>query len=205
MRGIRALQDVGLVGEVGISNGSVGRWRAAERALGNRVLSNQVGYSLITRRAERELLPFAELHGRVVIAHRPLELGLLAGNYHRANRPANRVRATALLFLPENLQRVSRLIAVLREVAAAHSATPAQVALAWVIRHPAVAAIPGVSSLEQLESNAAAADIDLADDEYRALQAASAQFCPTPGPAPRSRRILALFGHLWVYLWVTGR
>ena len=68
-------------------------------------------------------------------------------------------------------------------------------ALAWVIRHPAVAAIPGASSVEQLESNVAAADIDLADDEYRALQAASARFHPVPGPGFLSRQACAILGH----------
>ncbi len=192
MHGIRALQEAGVVGEVGVSNASLERWRTAERALGRRVLSNQVGYSLVTRSAERELLPFAESHGRVVIAYRPLELGLLAGRYHRAHRPANPVRAGCPLFLPQNLERARGLIASLREVADAHAATLAQVALAWVIRHPAVAAIPGASSVEQLENNVAATEIDLADDEYRALQAASSRFHPDPGPGFLSRQLRAI-------------
>ena len=195
LRGISALRQAGLVREVGVSNASLDRWRTAEQTLGSRVLSNQVGYSLITRSAERDVLPFAEKHGRIVIAYRPLELGLLSGEYHHANRPANQVRATSPLFLPQNLERVRGLIAALREVADAHSATPAQVALAWVIRHPAVAAIPGASSVEQLESNVAAADIDLADDEYRALQLASSRFRPDPGPGFISRQIHTLSGH----------
>ena len=58
-----------------------------------------------------------------------------------------------------------------------------------------MAAIPGASSVEQLESNVAAADIELTDEEYHALQAASAQFHPVPGPGLMSRRIRALFGH----------
>ena len=82
----------------------------------------------------------------MVIAYRLLELGLLSGKYHHANRPTNLVRATSPLFLPQNLERVRGVIAALREVADAHSVTPAQVALAWVIRHPVVAAIPGASS-----------------------------------------------------------
>ncbi len=94
MHGIRALQQAGMVGEVGVSNASLERWRAAEQALGGRVLSNQVGYSLISRSPERDLLPFAKSHGHVVIAYRPLELGLLAGTYDRANRPLNPIRAT---------------------------------------------------------------------------------------------------------------
>jgi aryl-alcohol dehydrogenase-like predicted oxidoreductase len=183
MRGMSALQRVGLVGEVGVSNYPLARWQAAERALGGRVLSNQVRYSLADRAPEKNLLPFAAEAGRVVIAYSPLAQGLLSGRYDRANRPANRVRAGNPLFLPENLDRAGELIGVLREVADAHRAAPAQIALAWVIRHPAVTAIPGASSVEQLESNVAAAEIELSDSEYAALSAASDRFRPVTGRA----------------------
>jgi len=183
MRGMRALQRVGLVGEVGVSNYSLDRWRAAEQALGSRVLSNQVRYSLVDRSPEQYLLPFAEMTGHLVIAYSPLAQGLLSGKYDRDHRPANRIRASSPMFLPENLDRAGDLIATLREVADAHAATPAQIALAWVIRHPAVAAIPGASSVGQLESNVAAADIDLTEDEYQALHAAAVRFRPVTGPA----------------------
>jgi aryl-alcohol dehydrogenase-like predicted oxidoreductase len=59
MRGMRSLQRAGVVGEVGVSNYSVVRWSAAEAALGTRILSNQVEYSLIASSAEEGLLPFA--------------------------------------------------------------------------------------------------------------------------------------------------
>ena len=193
MRGMRALQRVGLVGEVGVSNYSLSRWQAAEAALGDRVLSNQVQYSLATRAPERDLLPFAETTGHVVIAYSPLAQGMLSGQYHRGHRPANRVRGANPLFLPENLERAGDLIATLREVADAHSATPAQIALAWAIHRPAVVAIPGASSVAQLESNVIAADIDLADGEYQALSAASARFRPVTGPAALPRLIRARF------------
>jgi aryl-alcohol dehydrogenase-like predicted oxidoreductase len=178
MRGMRALQRVGLVGEVGVSNYSLERWQAAEKALGSRVLSNQVSYSLADRRPEPDLLEFAQSHERVVIAYSPLAQGLLSGKYHRGSRPTNRVRAFSPLFRPANLDRASDLISTLREVADAHSATPAQVALAWVVHHPAVVAIPGASSVQQVESNVAAAEIDLTDAEYQALTAASDGFHP---------------------------
>jgi aryl-alcohol dehydrogenase-like predicted oxidoreductase len=183
MRGMSALQNVGLVGEVGVSNYSLQRWQAAEEALGRRVLSNQVRYSLADRTPEDELLPYAATRGRVVIAYSPLAQGLLSGRYDRTSRPTNRVRVGNPLFLPENLDRASDLIGVLREVADAHGTTPAQIALAWVIRHPAVTAIPGASSIEQLESNVAAAGIDLTDGEYEALRAASDRFRPVTGRA----------------------
>ncbi len=194
MRGMDALQRVGLVDEVGVSNYSLQRWRAAEDALGGRVLSNQVRYSLADRSPERDLLPFAELHDRVVIAYSPLAQGLLSGRYSRDNRPVNRVRAANPLFLPDNLDRVGCLIAVLREVADAHSATPSQIALAWVIHHRCVTAIPGASSVEQLESNVAAAEIELSDGEYQALEAASSRFSPITGPAALPRMARARLG-----------
>jgi aryl-alcohol dehydrogenase-like predicted oxidoreductase len=178
MRGMRALQ----------------RWRAAEDALGSRVLSNQVCYSLVARSPERDLLPYAQQRGRVVLAYSPLAQGLLSGRYDQGNRPANRVRAANPMFLPGNLQRAAGLIEALREVADAHSATPAQIALAWVIRHPAVAAIPGASSVEQLERNAAAADIDLTDGQYQALCVAAARFRPITGAAAIPRLARARLG-----------
>jgi aryl-alcohol dehydrogenase-like predicted oxidoreductase len=174
MRGMRSLRRDGLVGEVGVSNYSVARWQSAERALRGRILTNQVPYNLVDRLPERDLVPFAQAHGRVIIAFSPLAQGLLSGRYDVASRPADQIRATSPYFRPEHIERIQPLFAVLREVADAHAATPAQIALAWVIHRPAVAAIPGAASLKQLESNAAAADITLADDEHRALDAASA-------------------------------
>lgn len=189
MRGMRALQRVGLVGEVGVSNYPLLRWRAAEEALGGRVLSSQVRYSLVARGPERDLLPYAASTGRMVIAYSPLAQGLLTGRYHAGNRPANGVRAANPLFLPENLDRAAGLLAVLREVADSRAATPAQIALAWTVHRPGVAAIPGASSVAQLESNVAAADIELTEHEYRALADAADRFRPATGSAAVGRLV----------------
>jgi len=194
MRGMRALQRVGLVAEVGVSNYSLARWRAAEDALGSRVLSNQVSYSLVDRAPERELLPYAAAQGRLVLAYSPLAQGLLSGRYDLDHRPGNRVRAANPLFLPDNLGRATGLIATLREIASVHAATLAQIALAWVIRHPTVAAIPGASTVEQLEHNAAAADIDLTDDQCQALADAADAFRPVTGTAALPGLARARFG-----------
>jgi aryl-alcohol dehydrogenase-like predicted oxidoreductase len=183
MRGMRALQRTGLVDEVGVSNYSLRRWIAAEEALGTRVLSNQVRYSLADRRPERDVVPYAEAHGRVIIAYSPLAQGLLSGRYNASNRPTNAVRANSALFLPENLRRAADLVAALRQIADAHSATPSQIALAWLIRNPVVVAIPGASTVSQLERNAAAADIDLSDEEYELLKEESDRFTPVTGTA----------------------
>jgi aryl-alcohol dehydrogenase-like predicted oxidoreductase len=181
MRGMRALREAGLVGEVGVSNYSHLRWQAADAALGGPVFSNQVRYSLVERSPERDLIPYAAEHGRVVIAYSPLGQGVLSGRYHEGHGSLNLIRSLNPLFLPENIELAADLMAALRAVAAAHDATPAQIALAWVIRQPAVVAIPGASSVAQVESNAAAADIELTDDEYEMLSAASDRFDPIAG------------------------
>ncbi|MBQ1026091.1 aldo/keto reductase [Micromonospora sp. C95] len=189
MRGMRALQDVGLVAEVGVSSYSLRRWQVAEAALGRRVLSNQVRYSMLDRKPEEDLLGYAEQAGRLVIAYSPLAQGFLSGRYDANHPPVGAIRRANPYFLPENLERGSALIETLRQVAAAHDATPSQIALAYVLRHPNVVAIPGASSVEQLERNAAAAEIDLTEDEYAALVNAARAFRPVTGLAAVPRLI----------------
>ena len=61
----------GFLSEVGVSKYSLDRWLAADRALGDQVLTNQVEYSLLDRSPERELIPFARTHGRIIIGFQP--------------------------------------------------------------------------------------------------------------------------------------
>jgi aryl-alcohol dehydrogenase-like predicted oxidoreductase len=175
MAGMRTLLAGGLIRHVGVSNYGLGRWRAAETALGGPVVSNQVRYSLLTRKPERELLPHAAAAGRLVVAYSPLAQGVLTDRYAAATAPDG-ARARNLLFSPENLRRAEPVLSALRELAAAHRATPAQVALAWVVHHPGVVAIPGAKSVAQVEANAAAADLRLAPDELAHLTAAADRF-----------------------------
>lgn len=189
MRGMAALQDVGLVGDVGVSNYPLERWQAAERALGRPVLSNQVRYNLVERDPEQDHIPHAESHGRLVIAYSPLAQGLLTGRYDARHPPTGSIRTNNPMFLPENLERAQPLVNTLREVADAHDATPAQIALAWTIRSANVVAIPGASSVEQLESNVAASDIELKEGQIRALEQASDAYAPITGMAAVGRLV----------------
>ncbi len=188
MPALARLQDEGTVRHVGVSNFSLGRWQEAEAALGRPVLSNQVRFNLADRRAEAELVPWASRHDRLVIAYSPLAQGLLSGRYGPGNAPKAGVRASSPAFVAENLERARPLLATLAEVAQAHGATPSQVALAWLLRRPNVVVIPGASSLGQLEANVEAADLELGDDDDRALSAAADAYRPISG-APAIRAV----------------
>ena len=216
MRGMHGLLELGLVGHAGVSNYSLTRWQAADAALAQAhrdaleadqsnestladagadtpvVLSNQVQYSLVHRAPETELLGFAARQRRLIIAYSPLAQGLLSARHTSADRIGG-VRAANPLFLAQNLDAAQPLFDTLREVAQAHDAKPAQVALAWVIRNPQVVAIPGASSVAQLESNVAAAELELAQDEILALTDAAQRFEPVTGwrSAPKVVRSLA--------------
>jgi aryl-alcohol dehydrogenase-like predicted oxidoreductase len=180
MPGLRSLLDSGDIGAAGVSNYSLERWKKADAALGRPVISNQVHFSLAHPQALKDLVPFAERENRVVIAYSPLAQGLLGGKYGVDNRPGG-VRAVNPLFGTENLRRVEPLLQTLRDVAAEVDAKPAQVALAWLIHLPGVVAIPGASSVEQLEFNVAAADIELSAASRDALTEAARAFRPVSG------------------------
>ena len=177
MPGMRDLLDAGRIGAVGVSNYSLARWRRADAALGRPVVSNQVQFSLARPEALADLVPFAEQQNRIVMAWSPLAQGLLGGKYGVGNRPGG-VRAANPLFGVENLRRIEPLLNLLRTIAASYEAKPAQIALAWLLAQPQVVVIPGASSVEQLEFNAAAADIDLDAGSVARLTAAAQAFSP---------------------------
>jgi aryl-alcohol dehydrogenase-like predicted oxidoreductase len=178
MPGMRDLLDSGAIGAAGVSNYSLERWRKADAALGRPVISNQVEFSLARPRVLQNMVPFAERENRIVIAYSPLAQGLLGGKYGADNRPGD-IRAVNPLFSTENLRRIEPLLQTLREVAERVGAKPAQVALAWLISLPGVVAIPGASSVEQLEFNVAAAEIELPLQSRDALTEAARAFRPT--------------------------
>ena len=172
MSRMRRLTANGFVGHVGVSNHSLAQWQACDEALGGPVLSNQVRFSLVSREPDRDLVPWAQRNGRLIIAYSPLGQGLLSGKYQDAP-PAN-FRRMRNDFRPGERERRRPLIAALHEIGGAHGATAAQVALAWLIRKPNVVAIPGASTVEQLEQNVAAADVELSDAEVTRLDSLSA-------------------------------
>jgi aryl-alcohol dehydrogenase-like predicted oxidoreductase len=174
MQSLRPLVAEGLVRRVGVSNYSLAQWQEAERALRAPVIANQVQFSLVSQGPARELVPYAADHGRLVVAYSPLAQGLLAAERGATEGQGSRRMRT---FNPgDRNPRLVGLVAAVREIAAANGATPAQVALAWVLAHPNTIAIPGARTLAQLESNAAAADLVLADDQVARLSVEAEAF-----------------------------
>ncbi len=158
MQSVRPLVESGAVRHAGVSNFTLQQWQEAEQALRRPVVANQVQLSLAKPGAIDDLVPWAAGHDRVVVAYSPLGQGVLAG----------RTSFPGMLGMgrPQGSQAIRRpgleaLNAVLGQVARAHDATPAQVALAWILSFPATIAIPGARTMEQLEDNAAAADLEL--------------------------------------------
>lgn len=156
--GLAVLLDRGLARDVGVSNHSLGRWQALERSLGRPVVSNQVELNLARPRALRDLVPYAIAQDRLVIAYSPLGQGILAASEPPRRNGARLIRR--VMGAPSWSNAASLRVAI-AEVATAHGATPAQVALAWLIGQPNVVAIPGARTVEQLEENVRAADLEL--------------------------------------------
>lgn len=188
------LRREGKVRHIGVSNYTPAQLREARRALGDVPLaSDQAEYSLVKRDAERWLLPHTRAEGVPVLAYSPLEQGLLSGRVTEASAKKD-TRADKPTFQRVNLRAVNAVIdRVLRPIAAGHSATVAQVVLAWTVAQPGIAAaITGASSPEQARENAGAGALVLGDQDLREIRAgfeALGLVAVTPGGGKRARLV----------------
>ncbi|GIM93907.1 hypothetical protein Ato02nite_057000 [Paractinoplanes toevensis] len=142
----------------------------AERRGRERFVTEQPPYNILVRNIENEVLPVAQRYGMGVIPYSPLAGGWLSGRYRKDSQdgpmsPARQRLANRFdLSLPEN-QRKLDAVEQLSQLADDAGLTLIQLALAFVLRHPAVTApIIGPRTMEHLESQLAAADVVLADD-----------------------------------------
>ena len=168
---VRPLLESGGVRRISVSNHSIEQWLAFEHGLRAKAVANQVRFSLVSPEPAWNLVPFAAETEHMIVAYSPLGQGLLAGL--RDWSTMRGMRSTGRLTRGGDTDALDRLRLALAEIAVANGATPAQVALAWVVSHPSTIAIPGARTPEQLESNAAAADLVLSDDELGRLTEAS--------------------------------
>jgi aryl-alcohol dehydrogenase-like predicted oxidoreductase len=174
---LEALNDLvrqGKVRYIGFSNWP--SWKAA-LALG---LQRQHGwaqfkaaemyYSLVGRDIEHEIVPLAQQSGIGLLIWSPLAGGFLSGKYSRENPQGDGGRLTGFDILPIDRDRGYALLETMRTIAQAHNATPAQVALAWLLTRPAVSSVLlGASKPTQLDDNLAAAQWMLTNDELQKL------------------------------------
>ncbi len=159
------------------------RWKKAEQALGRPSSPTRCSSASPTPTPWPTWCPTPRRTTGVIIAYSPLAQGLLSAKYDAEHQPSGAIRRMNPLFAEENLTRAAGLLDTLREVAGAHDVTAAQVALSWLIHHPGVVVIPGASGVGQVEANAAAAEIVLADDEVAELSAQARAFAPRSIPA----------------------
>ncbi len=169
---VRPLLESGLVRRAAVSNHSVEQWQGFERGLRATAIANQVRFSLVSPAPAGDLVPYAVETDRLIVAYSPIGQGLLSGR-DPSTLPRMRRRQRGADASGDAVAGIQRALA---EIAVAHDASPAQVALAWVVSHPNTIAIPGARTVEQLEANAAAADVDLSDDELARLTEASRPF-----------------------------
>ena len=182
MSAMAGLVEAGKVRAVGVSNFSLGRMRRAHAALARRGLplaSNQVKYSLLDRRIERNgVLDGAREMGVTIIAYSPLEMGLLSGKFHRDPDLLRQRPVVRRFALRRKVERSRPLVAALEQIAAAHGASVAQVALNWLVNFhgAAVVAIPGASKPDHARESAGAMVISLTPDEMDRIDQLTQQF-----------------------------
>jgi aryl-alcohol dehydrogenase-like predicted oxidoreductase len=139
------------------------------------VTALQSEYSLWTRDPEGDILTALDELGIGLVPFSPLGKGFLTGTVDAATTfSAGDVRTTIPRFTEENRAANQALVDLVRRLASDKGATPAQVALAWLLaRKPWIVPIPGTRRLERLEENLAAADLTLSSDELAQLTAAA--------------------------------
>lgn len=186
---LRALDDLtrqGLVRYVGVSNWSA--WKIA-KALGisegkgyARFETLQAYYSIAGRDLERELVPMLSSEKLGLMVWSPLAGGLLSGKFGPGSTAPNDARRASFDFPPVDEDRAWACIAAMREIGDARGVSVARVALAWLLAKPHVMSIIiGAKTVEQLDDNLAAVDLELTVEEVAKLDAVSELPAEYPG------------------------
>lgn len=166
------LREEGKVRWIGVSNFNVEQMKRAGRIAP--ITSLQPPYSLLVRKAEPEILPFARQNNIGVIVYSPMRAGLLAGKMTKdrvRNLPQNDWRTRDKDFQEPQLSRNLELVEVLRKIGDRHGRTPGEVAIAWTLHNPAVtAAIVGLRRADQVQGTIGALDFRLDANEASEIE-----------------------------------
>ncbi|MEA3012464.1 MAG: hypothetical protein QOD42_1009 [Sphingomonadales bacterium] len=168
---VKALIEAGKVKHFGLSEAAAATISRAHAV--QPVTAVQSEYSLWTRDPEPEVLPLCEELGIGFVPWSPLGAGFLTGTVDAATRidPGD-FRAHSPRFTAEARDANQGIVDLLRRIAEARNATPAQIALAWLLaRKPFIVPIPGTRRLDRVEENVGAAALVLTADELREIEA----------------------------------
>ncbi|MBY9001518.1 MAG: aldo/keto reductase [Candidatus Heimdallarchaeota archaeon] len=174
--------DEGHIKSIGISNFSAKQMIKAHDILSEKGLvlaSNQVNYSLIKRKIERNgVLDAAKELGVTIISWSPLQSGILSGKYHKDEQLFNALPYARKMRSKKQIRDSQDLINTLDSVADSHKATIAQIALNWLVNYhgDTVVAIPGATKASQAESNGKAMSINLTKTELNEIEEKSSMF-----------------------------
>jgi aryl-alcohol dehydrogenase-like predicted oxidoreductase len=172
---VKDLIQAGKVKHFGLSEAGVQTIRRAHAVQPVAALQNE--YSLWWRKPEAEVIPTLEELGIGLVAYSPLGKGFLTGKIGKNTTfDSSDFRSMLPRFTPEALKANQALVDLLGRIAGRKKATPAQVALAWLLtQKPWVVPIPGTTKLHRLDENLGAADIELTADDLREIEDASSK------------------------------
>jgi len=168
------LKEEGKVRHIGVSNFDVSQMERANQF--SPVETLQPPYNMLNRGVEEEILPYCGENDIGVIVYSPMRSGLLTGKMTAErvqNMPSDDWRRNADDFQEPDLSRNLKLVERLTEIGEQHDKSPAEVAIAWTLRHPAVtAAIVGGRRPDQVDGIIGAAEFRLSEDEIEEIETA---------------------------------
>jgi aryl-alcohol dehydrogenase-like predicted oxidoreductase len=172
---VKELIHQGKVKHFGLSEPGVQTIRRAHAVQPVTAIQNE--YSLWWRKPEHEVLPVLEELGIGFVPFSPLGRGFLTGKVNENTTfDSSDLRNTLPRFTPEARKANRALVDLLGEIAKRKNATPARIALAWLLaQKPWIVPIPGTTKLKRLEENVGAVEIELARDELREIESAASQ------------------------------
>lgn len=172
---VKELIEAGKVKHFGLSEAAAGTIRRAHAV--QPVAAIQSEYSLWTRDPEPEILPLCEDLGIGFVPWSPLGAGFLTGKVNASTEiGAGDFRATSPRFTPEARKANQAVVDLLTRIAGQKGATPAQVALAWLLaQKPVIVPIPGTRRLDRVTENLGAADVVLTPADLSEIEAAASK------------------------------
>lgn len=183
---VKDLIQAGKIRHFGLSEAGVGTIRRAHAV--QRVTALQNEYSLWWRKPEAEVIPTLEELGIGLVPYSPLGKGFLTGKMdEKTTFGSDDFRSRLPRFAPEAMKANQAFVDLLGRLAQRKNATPAQIALAWLLdRKPWIVPIPGTTKLQRLDENLGAAAIELTEEDRTEIEQGAAQITPQGARYPEA-------------------